>query len=88
MAHWGPSGGATAGGADASNTNAQERGPHLSKRAGAPPTIVDVAKKAGVSIKTVSRVMNKESTVHPDTRALVLQVVLVVVAGQRLLLGQ
>ena len=47
----------------------------MSKRAGAPPTIVDVAKKAGVSIKTVSRVMNKESTVHPDTRALVLQVV-------------
>jgi LacI family transcriptional regulator len=47
----------------------------VSKRAGAPPTIIDVARKAGVSIKTVSRVMNKEPTVHADTRALVLQVV-------------
>ena len=47
----------------------------MSKRAGAPPTIIDVAKKAGVSIKTVSRVLNKEATVHPDTRALVLEVV-------------
>ncbi len=47
----------------------------MNKRAGAPPTIVDVAKKAGVSIKTVSRVMNKEPTVHPETRALVLDVV-------------
>jgi LacI family transcriptional regulator len=47
----------------------------LNKRAGAPPTIIDVAKKAGVSIKTVSRVLNKEPTVHPETRALVLEVV-------------
>jgi LacI family transcriptional regulator len=47
----------------------------VSKRAGAPPTINDVAKEAGVSIKTVSRVMNKEPTVHADTRALVLDVV-------------
>ena len=47
----------------------------VSKRAGAPPTIIDVAKQAGVSIKTVSRVMNKEATVHPDTRAKVLKVV-------------
>ena len=47
----------------------------MSKRAGAPPTIVDVASKAGVSIKTVSRVMNQEPTVHPQTRALVLAVV-------------
>jgi LacI family transcriptional regulator len=47
----------------------------LAKRAGAPPTIIDVAKQAGVSIKTVSRVLNKEATVHPDTRALVLEVV-------------
>ncbi|MET0382338.1 MAG: LacI family DNA-binding transcriptional regulator, partial [Burkholderiaceae bacterium] len=47
----------------------------MSKREGAPPTIVDVARLAGVSIKTVSRVMNKEPTVHPRTRALVLGVV-------------
>lgn len=47
----------------------------MTKRAGAPPTIIDVAHKAGVSIKTVSRVMNKEPTVHADTRARVLQAV-------------
>ena len=47
----------------------------MSKRPGAPPTITDVAHQAGVSIKTVSRVLNKEPTVHPDTRALVLDVV-------------
>jgi LacI family transcriptional regulator len=34
-------------------------------------TISDVARLAKVSIKTVSRVMNREPGVHPDTRALV-----------------
>ncbi len=34
----------------------------------APATISDVARKAGVSIKTVSRVVNKAPHVHPDTR--------------------
>ncbi len=47
----------------------------LSKRAGAPPTIVDVAKQAGVSIKTVSRVMNHEPTVLARTRERVLAAV-------------
>ena len=47
----------------------------MNKRAGAPPTIIDVARKAGVSIKTVSRVMNKEPTVHADTRARVQEAV-------------
>jgi LacI family transcriptional regulator len=47
----------------------------VNKRAGAPPTIIDVARQAGVSIKTVSRVMNKEPTVHADTRARVLEAV-------------
>ncbi len=47
----------------------------MNKRAGAPPTIIDVARQAGVSIKTVSRVMNKEPTVHADTRARVLEAV-------------
>jgi len=47
----------------------------VNKRAGAAPTIIDVARKAGVSIKTVSRVMNKEPTVHADTRARVLEAV-------------
>jgi LacI family transcriptional regulator len=47
----------------------------VNKRAGAPPTIIDVARKAGVSIKTVSRVMNKEPTVHADTRARVQEAV-------------
>ena len=45
------------------------------KRAGAPPTIIDVARRAGVSIKTVSRVVNKEPTVHADTRARVQEAV-------------
>jgi LacI family transcriptional regulator len=47
----------------------------VNKRAGAPPTIVDVARQAGVSIKTVSRVMNKEPTVHADTRTRVQEAV-------------
>ena len=47
----------------------------VTKRAGAPPTIIDVARQAGVSIKTVSRVMNKEPTVHADTRARVQEAV-------------
>jgi LacI family transcriptional regulator len=38
-------------------------------------TITDVARQAGVSIKTVSRVVNKEPTVHPDTRARVQEAV-------------
>jgi len=40
-----------------------------------PATITDVAEKAGVSIKTVSRVMNQEAGVHAETRAAVLKVV-------------
>ena len=32
------------------------------------PTITDVAKKAGVSIKTVSRVVNKKANVSDGTR--------------------
>ena len=47
----------------------------VNKRAGAPATITDVARHAGVSIKTVSRVMNKEPTVHADTRARVQEAV-------------
>jgi LacI family transcriptional regulator len=46
-----------------------------SSRAGSPPTITDVAEKAGVSIKTVSRVMNQEPGVHAKTREHVLKVV-------------
>lgn len=42
---------------------------------GASPTIVDVARDAGVSIKTVSRVLNHEPGVHESTRAQVLKVV-------------
>ena len=38
-------------------------------------TIRHVAKAAGVSVKTVSRVLNDEATVHPDTRARVLLVI-------------
>ncbi|MBV8036061.1 LacI family DNA-binding transcriptional regulator [Roseateles sp.] len=42
---------------------------------GASPTIVDVAREAGVSIKTVSRVLNHEPGVHESTRDQVLKVV-------------
>jgi len=47
----------------------------VNKRAGSSPTIIDVAQRAGVSIKTVSRVMNKEPSVHADTRARVQEAV-------------
>jgi LacI family transcriptional regulator len=47
----------------------------VSLKPNATPTIIDVAKQAGVSIKTVSRVLNNEANVHPDTREQVLQVV-------------
>ena len=43
-------------------------------RSSGPPTIIDVAREAGVSIKTVSRVMNAEPGVRPDTRSHVLRV--------------
>lgn len=42
---------------------------------GTTPTIVDVAREAGVSIKTVSRVLNHEPGVHESTREQVLKVV-------------
>ena len=45
-----------------------------SKEAGG-ATIVDVAREAGVSIKTVSRVVNAEAGVHEETKARVLEVV-------------
>lgn len=46
----------------------------MSSRSGS-PTIVDVAREAGVSIKTVSRVLNHEPGVHESTRDQVLKVV-------------
>jgi LacI family transcriptional regulator len=46
-----------------------------SRGTGGAPTIVDVAAQAGVSIKTVSRVVNNETGVHPDTRDAVMAVV-------------
>jgi LacI family transcriptional regulator len=45
------------------------------KTAAVVPTIVEVAEKAGVSIKTVSRVLNHEPNVRPETREQVLRVV-------------
>lgn len=47
----------------------------MSARRVAAPTIIDVAEHAGVSIKTVSRVLNNEAGVHPETRELVSTVV-------------
>jgi LacI family transcriptional regulator len=46
-----------------------------SGRGASAPTIVDVAEQAGVSIKTVSRVLNHEPGVHETTREQVLKVV-------------
>ena len=42
--------------------------PRSSRRAGSAPTISDVARRAGVSPMTVSRVINGESNVRPATR--------------------
>src|SRR3546814_15997953 len=42
-----------------------------SRRGSSAPTIADVAKRAGVSPMTVSRVINGEQTVRPLTRAAV-----------------
>ena len=47
----------------------------LNSKPGSVPTITDVAEQAGVSIKTVSRVMNQEAGVNVKTRELVLKVV-------------
>ncbi len=47
----------------------------INDRANSSPTITDVARVAGVSIKTVSRVMNRETGVHSSTREHVLKVV-------------
>jgi len=47
----------------------------INSKVTASPTITDVARVAGVSIKTVSRVMNKELGVHTETREHVLRVV-------------
>lgn len=48
--------------------NASLRSPHRA-------TIRDVARRAGVSIKTVSRVINREANVRPETRELVVEAV-------------
>lgn len=47
----------------------------MSTRPTPAPTITDVAREAGVSIKTVSRVLNREAGVHEQTREQVLAVV-------------
>ncbi len=40
-----------------------------------PPTIRDIAREAGVSVATISRVLNRQPHVAPETRAAVLRVV-------------
>ena len=42
---------------------------------GTAPRSIDVARLAGVSHQTVSRVLNKSPNVRPDTRQLVLDVI-------------
>jgi len=39
------------------------------------PSLIDVAREAGVSIATVSRVLNEQGPVRPETRALVLKTI-------------
>ena len=39
------------------------------------PTIYDVAEKSGISISTISRVLNNPEKVNPETRALVLDAI-------------
>lgn len=45
------------------------------KKSSSPPTIIDVANEAGVSMKTVSRVVNNETTVREKTRERVQQAI-------------
>lgn len=47
----------------------------LSRKNNTPPTIIDVAEVAGVSMKTVSRVVNNEPTVRSKTRDRVLKAI-------------
>jgi LacI family transcriptional regulator len=47
----------------------------VGQKTAATATIVEVAERAGVSIKTVSRVLNHEPNVRPETREQVLRVV-------------
>ena len=54
---------------------------------GARARIEDVAAAAGVSIKTVSRVMNREPGVRPETRERVTQAAEALVLGQAVLTG-
>lgn len=42
---------------------------------GRPPTIRDIAREAGVSVATISRVLNRQPHVAPETRAAVMRVV-------------
>jgi LacI family transcriptional regulator len=53
----------------------QEETIAVSLKSGAVPTIVEVAQQAGVSIKTVSRVLNHEANVRAQTREAVLRAV-------------
>ena len=49
--------------------------PMSNRLQGRPPTIRDIAREAGVSVATISRVLNRQPHVAPETREAVLRVV-------------
>jgi AraC-like DNA-binding protein len=55
----------------------------VASKVGSSPTIVDVAEQAGVSIKTVSRVLNKEAGVQEKTREQVLKLAVLAFSASR-----
>jgi LacI family transcriptional regulator len=63
------------GSADAGRTTGQPLAAGQSLAAGQPPTIYDVARVAGMSIASVSRVLNGQRNPRPETRERVLRAV-------------
>ena len=60
-------GGAGSGGTGSGGTGSGGAGDGDATRGGGRPTMKDVASRAGVALKTVSRVVNREPGVTPET---------------------